>query len=238
MPVVITEPREEFLFRGKNGLETCIVLSEDYASMFAKRKFMERDKIKEILQKLNEANIPYAIIGGMALAHYCPPRLTQDLDLIVLAEDAEKVRQLFSPYYLRGTAIVGIYDYHGTRFDVLRASLRLQRSVVSNATDNMIDELPVKVARLQDLILLKLIAAPNRPEMGKRMQDQTDVVQLISYNHEKITAADIATICQTLLQQAYTLADRDKFIQIIQWLNETLDELELSDRKFPLSDQN
>jgi predicted nucleotidyltransferase len=193
---------------------------------------MERDKIKEILQKLNEANIAYAIIGGMAMAHYCPPRLTQDLDLIVLAEDAGKVRQIFSPYYQRGTVIAGIYDYQGTRFDVQPASLRLQRSIVDNAIDDKIDELPVKVARLHDLIVLKLIAAPNRPEMGKRMRDQTDVVELIEYNHEKITAQDIAHICQTLLQQAYTLADQNKALQMIQWLNETLDELELSNRKY------
>ncbi|MCZ6676129.1 MAG: hypothetical protein O7E52_02645, partial [Candidatus Poribacteria bacterium] len=114
MPAVI-EPREAYLFQGKNGLETCILLSEDYASMFAKRKLMERDKVKEILRRLNAEEIPYAIIGGMALAHYCPPRTTQDLDLIVLAEDAGKVRQIFQPYYRSGTAIVGVYDYQGTR---------------------------------------------------------------------------------------------------------------------------
>ena len=159
---------------------------------------MEHDKIKEILRQLDEASIPYAIIGGMAYAHYCPPRTTQDLDLMVLAEDARKVRQLFNSYYLRGTRIVGVYDYHGTRFDVLPASRRLQRSIVSRAMNSQIDELPVKVARVQDLILLKLIAAPNRPEMRKRMQDQTDVVGL----------------------------------------NETLDELELSDLKYRLDDQN
>jgi len=212
------------------------VLSEDYAQMFAKRKLMERDKVKAILQKFNEENIPYAIIGGMAMAHYCPPRATQDLDLIVLAEDSGKVRQLFSPYYLHGTVIVGRYNYQGTPFDVLPASLRLQRSIVSNASDDKIDELPVKVARLRDLILLKLIAASNRPEAVKRMRDQTDIAELISYNHEQITAADITYMCQTLLQQAYTLADQNKALQTIQWLNETLDELELSDRKFPLSD--
>ena len=104
---------------------------------------------------------------------------------------------------------------------MLPASRRLQRSVVSNAIDNQIDELLVKVARLQDLILLKLIAAPVHHEIGKRRQDQTDVVRLIEYNHERISAEDIARICQTLLQQVYTLEDQNKMRQIIQWLNET-----------------
>jgi hypothetical protein len=237
MPI-ITEPREEFLFRGKNGLETCIILSEDYASMFPRGKLMERDRVKEILKKLNEANVPYAIIGGMAYAHYCPPRTTQDLDLIVLSEDAGRVRGLFSNYYLRGTRIVGIYDYHGTRFDVLPASLGLQRSVVSNAVDSQIDELPVKIARLQDLIMLKLLAAPNRPEMLKRMQDQTDVVGLIEYNHEQLTPEDITYICEMLLQQVYTLNTQNKTHEMIQWLNETLDELGLSDLKYSQPNQN
>ena len=110
MPVII-EAREEYLFPGKNGLETCIVLSEEYASMFPKGKLMERDKIKEILRQLNDASIPYAVISGIAYAHYCLPCTTQDLDLIVLAEDAGKARRIFSSYYQRGTAIVGVYDY-------------------------------------------------------------------------------------------------------------------------------
>jgi uncharacterized protein YfkK (UPF0435 family) len=228
MPL-ITEPRENYLLQGKNGLETCITLSETYTGAYADRQLMEREKIKEILQKLNTANIPYAIVGGMALAHYCPPRTTRDLDLIVLAEDTEKIRQIFSQYYKGGTRLAGVYDYQGTRFEVLSALLRLQRAVVDNAVDDKIDELDVKVAWLHDLILLKLISAPERPEMSKRMQDLTDIVQLVEYNHERISPADVASICQELLS-----ANPGKAVEMIQWLNETLDGLRLSALKYSL----
>ncbi|HIE51571.1 MAG TPA: hypothetical protein EYP85_07400 [Armatimonadetes bacterium] len=46
------EPREEFLFPGQTGLGTCLTLSEEYAALFAGRKFMERGKVKEVPVKV------------------------------------------------------------------------------------------------------------------------------------------------------------------------------------------
>ncbi len=38
--------KEEHLIKGHNGLETCVILSEDYARMFAKREFVAVKVVK------------------------------------------------------------------------------------------------------------------------------------------------------------------------------------------------
>ena len=228
------EKRSDYLLRGQNGLETCLTLSEDYAEMFAKRKYMERDKVKEILRRLNEAQVRYAIIGGMALAHHAVPRFTQDLDLMVLAEDAPRVHEMFSDHYQRGTAVARIYDFNGTRFDIQPTSLRVKRAVIDHAIDDTIDDVPVKVAGLRDLILLKLLAVPERPELPKRLQDEADVAALLQHNAERITSEDVQYIGRNLLAVCFTGDEVKKYRQVIVWLNETLSALGMADRRYPL----
>jgi hypothetical protein len=229
------ENREDYLFRNQNGMETCIVLSEEYAELFARRKFMEREKVKEILRRLNTEGIHYALVGGMALAHHTIPRMTQDVDFLVLSEEVERVRQLFAPYYVRGTAVVGIYDFEGTHFDIITANLRFKRAIITNAIDDTIDDVPVKVANVRDLILLKLLAAPERPELPKKMQDRTDAASLLQYSIDCISPDDITYIAQHLLTSAYTREEAEKFRKEVEWLNETLEAMGLGDRKYPLS---
>ena len=48
---------------------------------------MERETVKEVLRRLNESGARYCLIGGLALAHHSIPRLTQDVDILILPED-------------------------------------------------------------------------------------------------------------------------------------------------------
>jgi predicted nucleotidyltransferase len=229
------EPRREYLLPGKNALETCIILSEVHSDLFrGRKKTMEREAIKEVLRRLNEAGVRYAIIGGVACGHHALPRATQDLDLIVLAEDAGRVRQIFPGCYLGATAMASLYEFKGLRFDVQPARLRVQIAVVGDAVDGMIDEVPVKVASLRHLILLKLWAAAERPELGKKAQDQTDVIRLLEYNADRISAEDMADIARSLLALGYTAEEAAKYRQSLVWLNGILEELGMSDRTYPL----
>ena len=45
-------------------------------------------------EMLNHENIDYAICGGWAMAIHGLPRATIDIDLLILTEDLEKVRQI------------------------------------------------------------------------------------------------------------------------------------------------
>jgi hypothetical protein len=98
---------------------------------------MERDTARAILRTLNEAHIRYAIIGAVALGYYATPRATQDIDVLVRREDVPRVQRLFRPHFLRGTAVVMVFDVEGTHLDVMPANLRLKRTARERAARPM-----------------------------------------------------------------------------------------------------
>ena len=63
-------PRFTGLLPELNGVETCLTLSEEYGDLFGGRKLMERERVRDILRMLNEAQIHYTIIGGVAMGYY------------------------------------------------------------------------------------------------------------------------------------------------------------------------
>jgi len=225
--------QEEYLIPGHNGLETSVILSE--SAPFCKRRFMERETVKDVLRRFNDGGVRYCLVGGLALAHHSVPRLTQDVDIMVLPEDLPLVQRLLKGHELRGTAVVMVFQIGDTRIDIISADLRAKRAAVLGAIDDVLDDLLVKVSGLRDLILLKMWAIPDRPEMSKRMQDETDVVRLIEFNPQKVSAEDIAYICRNLQLLAYTAEDAKKYRTQIEWLNSVLEKLGLSDRKYDLN---
>ena len=116
----------EYLLPGRNALETSLELAQSWTRHG--RPYMLTDTVKRVLQALNDNQIPYAVIGGLAVSHHAVPRLTQDVDLIVAHEDTGRVRALFPNCYLKGTAVVEVYQVEGTRVDILPAKLRYQRA--------------------------------------------------------------------------------------------------------------
>jgi hypothetical protein len=98
------------------GLREC---SEFLAGRGEVRRTMER-----FTRRLEEAGIPYAVIGAMALNAHGFERVTTDLDVVVTAEDRKRVHELldgrgFVPPFagsrnLRDTA-------NGVKVDLLRA---------------------------------------------------------------------------------------------------------------------
>lgn len=196
---------------------------------------MERDTVKDVLRRFNEGGVRYCLVGGLALAHHSVPRLTQDVDIMVLPEDLPLVQRLLKGHELRGTAVVMVFQIGDTRIDIISADLRAKRAAVLDAIEDLLDGLLVKVSGLRDLILLKMCAIPDRPEMSKRMQDETDVVRLIEFNPEKVSVEDIAYICRNLQLLAYTAEDAKKYRTQIEWLNGVLDTLGLSDRRYDLN---
>src|SRR5438270_3600245 len=196
--------REEYLMTGRTGLDTAITLSERYPQFFAGRKFMDRETIKDVLRRLNENGVRYCLVGGLALAHHSIPRVTQDVDLLVLPEDLPRVEELLRGHELRGTSVALIFKIGETRFDIIPANLRSKRQAVLDAIDEIFEGETIRVANLRDMIFLKLWASGERHELAKRMQDEADVIGLIELNPEQVSGEVIAHVCRTLLATAYT----------------------------------
>jgi hypothetical protein len=45
------------------------------------------EEFKRVVETLDREAIPYALIGGLAMAYHTQPRATQDMDFLVLLED-------------------------------------------------------------------------------------------------------------------------------------------------------
>jgi hypothetical protein len=228
----VEESRADYSLKEPNGVETCLTLSENYGDLFWGRKLMERDKVRAILQRLNAEHIHYAIIGGVALGYHATPRATQDIDLLVRRDDVPRLQRLLQDFYLRGTAVVMVFDVDGTHLDVLPADLRLKRAAIDNAIDVLVHDIPAKVVTVRDLLLLKLLAIPHRPQLDKRRQDEADVTGILRQNADKISREDIHYLAHSLRDLVFTREDAQKHADLIRWLNETLELLGMADRRY------
>src|ERR1700758_2729801 len=84
----------EYLLPGHNALETSLELAQSWTRQG--KPYMLIETVKRVLETLDQNQIPYAVIGGLAVSHHAVPRLTQDVDLVVAAEDMGRIRALFS----------------------------------------------------------------------------------------------------------------------------------------------
>jgi hypothetical protein len=234
MAMAFPQPtREELLLPGKNALETAVALGE-FGNPFKGERFMQREKVRWLFEQLNEHGIRYALVGGLAVAHYAIPRMTQDVDILVLQEDAGKLLQLLRPYYARGTAQVMFFLIDETRLDVLIATLRYQRAAVLNAQEGTYEGVPVKVINPRDLVLMKLLAAWERPSEVDREQDRVDIMRILSAFGHQLTPDDIAYIAERLRELCFLPEEFARWRERMEWLNQTLQRLNLAHLQYPL----
>ena len=71
-------------------------------------------EFKRLMKELENQRVRYALVGGVAMAFYIEPRFTRDIDLLVDADDFEKVKGILekdgyfesaSPWTFRNVAI-------------------------------------------------------------------------------------------------------------------------------------
>ena len=114
---ILEHTREDLLLPNMNGIETSVALAEE-GNPFTGERYMRRETVKWIFEQLNESGIPYAIIGGLAIAYYATPRMTKDLDILVLDEDRPRLHRLFAKYF-----VLKIADFSSFLFSGLKRML-------------------------------------------------------------------------------------------------------------------
>src|SRR5262245_15049229 len=65
--------------------------------MFFEGRSREHKTMRRLVQKLAKANIPYAIMGAMAVNAHRYERTTKDVDLLLTREGFEEFRRRFVP---------------------------------------------------------------------------------------------------------------------------------------------
>lgn len=156
---------------------------------FAERFFMGLDEVHKALQKLTatleEDQIPYAIVGAMALNAHGYRRVTTDVDVLFTAEGLArfKERHLGRGWVERFPGSRGMRDTEqGVKIDVLLTgeypgdgkpkSVRFPDPSVAIRGDGF------RVLSIKDLVELKLASGMTNPD---RLKDLADVQELIRH---------------------------------------------------------
>lgn len=133
---------------------------------------------------LSAARVPYAIIGGVAVALRAAPRFTRDIDLIVWSDDArwpdlvESARSFsIAPRIADWLAFAGrtrvllLVHSTGVPLDISCGALPFEQELVESAEDVDLGSVIVPVATPVHLLVMKAIA--NRP------RDRADIETLL-----------------------------------------------------------
>jgi predicted nucleotidyltransferase len=161
-------------------------------------------QIAEIIDAFRRLNVPFALIGGLALAPHKVIRATQDVDLLTDAHSAEAINdELIRLGYrcLHRSADAGNYLRDDQRLDLLYASRPKALDLLSTAGEYPTPFGTLRAVSAEGLIAFKLQALVNNP---RRTQDLEDIRALIRNNR---TALDIDVV-----REYFKLFDRETLL--------------------------
>ncbi len=136
-----------------------------------------------VIGTLNERQIRYALIGGLALLQHARTRTTEDVDIMLTAPQIA-LPGLFEALQARGCTI-DLYKnlrelrddgytaiaFRGVIIDLMTPLVEAYRHVLDRAQPVRISNFDVRVATAEGLIVMKL--------MAMRPQDQADIRDLL-----------------------------------------------------------
>ena len=143
--------------------------------------------VEDVISQLDEAAIPYALIGGFAMALRGIQRATIDLDFILMLQDLDRADKIFHAagyrrdfrsenvsHYVANEDTMGRIDIlHAFRGPTLSMLERAERLPLTPKTD-------LPVVQLEDLIGLKVQAACNDPM--RRTSDWSDIRLMVEFS--------------------------------------------------------
>lgn len=148
-------------------------------------------QIEELIAALGEAQIPLALIGGLALASHKVVRATQDIDLLVDLDRASAVDFALVKlgyHCLHRSTDAGNYERGDERVDLLYASRPIARELLATASARPTPFGELRVVSLAGLVGFKLQALMNNP---RRTQDLEDIRALLRANRDSLNMTEI-----------------------------------------------
>lgn len=121
---------------------------------------------------LREAEVPAAVIGGVAASLLGRPRVTKDVDFVALIEDSELPRLLSlgtrhgvvaraadAVDFAKVSRVLLLrHDPSGIEIDVSLATLPFEREVIERAKERTVRGVAFRLATPEDLVVMKAIA--------------------------------------------------------------------------------
>lgn len=154
------------------------------------------DEFFLIIKRLNEADIRYAVVGGIALSFHTQPRYTKDIDLLLLAEDIDTLKSVLkkegyifeaSPWTFRNTNITlhrltKIEGEDSLTIDLLVGNEERHKDIIKNAIVEETEYGLTCIANREDLIWMKRIR--------NSKQDMADIEALENDKNSEGTQRD------------------------------------------------
>jgi hypothetical protein len=134
------------------------------------------------------ARVPYVVVGGIAASLLGRPRLTQDVDALAIAAEADWARALSQAAafglvargsdplaFARRTRVLLLrHEPTGIDLDVIFAGMPFEAEAVTNGTEVDVSGVRLRLPRVEDLLIMKAIA--HRPK------DLQDIQGLLAAN--------------------------------------------------------
>jgi len=163
-------------------------------------------------ERLRQAGIPSAVIGGVAVGVWGEPRVTRDVDIKVMLtrKDAARLLEILTPGYeplitdplqsLIRTGILFAQDGTGTRLDLLLSDTAFDAETIQRA--KLVELEPGLMARVcspEDLIIYKLISTRQRDYedaagVVRRQGDKLDDTYVLDWLRQFEQALDDSTL--------------------------------------------
>ena len=207
------------------GVEDAIEWSDFLREGLKLEKGIKKELFVEVIRKLEEEGIRYAIGGAVALALWTrEPRATKDVDIFVLEEDIPKVMEIFKDNYVGGSGVVAKFMFEDMPVDVIRARAGFERDIIFSAEEKDVFGVKAKFIGLKNYITAKIISAFERGNPIKADQDKIDLRNIIKDNARKLSADDINYIIRRISLTAYIPGEREKFRERCEFLAYALSE--------------
>ena len=125
---------------------------------------------------MKKSNLPYMVIGGQAVLIYGEPRMTKDIDITlgVGIEELSKVKKITQTLglenlaenvddFVKKTMVYPVLEEtSGIRVDFIFSHSIYEHQAIERAVERTLDEIKIKYASLEDVVVHKIIAGRAR----------------------------------------------------------------------------
>ena len=179
-----------------------------------------RRALAKFAAAMDRRKVSYALIGGLATSYRSQPRFTKDIDFLVnvpqlvLAPLLEDLRGRGFEFDTLATISqwnqhhMVVLSYHGIGIDWLKPVIPAYRHVLDRATEESWLDHSIRIASVEGLILLKLLAF--------RGQDQVDVENLVAASRETLDLDWIKSEWRALAD-----VDDPRMLRLLEWVGKT-----------------
>lgn len=153
----------------------------------------ELEVLRDVATKLNDAGIQYMVSGSVAMNYYAQPRMTRDIDIVVMLEKGGvgKFVSLFdNDYYVDGETVKaeverkGMFNLINNKYIIKIDFILLKDEAIYHESFRRrkrvaIDGFEMCIISPEDLIIQKLLwAKDSNSEM--QMKDVRNIVRMVS----------------------------------------------------------